>query len=150
MIQEVRSEFEFYISDSTYYSSTNKLHVEQFENSEKIVVQSISLDEFTRDKKYLPSIIKIDVEGSELDVINGAKNLIRSEKPTIIMEVLDNKANKNSIFNYFKSESYIIYSVDNNILTEHYNAEDFETSISTNYIFITDNSLIQLMKKEYK
>jgi hypothetical protein len=34
-------------------------------------------------------IIKIDVEGGELDVVRGSKRLLNESRPTIICEVLD-------------------------------------------------------------
>ena len=49
-------------------------------------VKVITLDTFLDVKNTIPSIIKIDVEGNELAVLHGAKNLINTHKPDIICE----------------------------------------------------------------
>lgn len=50
-----------------------------------------SLDDLVRDEGFpLPDLIKIDVEGGELAVLNGAKRTIRSNLPVIIFEANDN------------------------------------------------------------
>ena len=56
--------------------------------SEIILVNSISLDHYSRDR-LLPHVIKIDVEGAELDVFRGMANLLDqkpSEAPILIFE----------------------------------------------------------------
>lgn len=130
------SKTEFYISDSTFYSSINKSHVEMFEDTRKILVNNITLDEFTGNKNNLPSIMKIDVEGSESEVIKGAKNLIHTAKPTIIMEILNDNRSKIDFYNYFKSEFYKIYYYNNNILKELTNPEEFSFNKSSDYFFL--------------
>ncbi len=45
----------------------------------------VALDEILKDCKF--DFIKIDVEGMELDVLAGAKNLIQKNKPLIFIEV---------------------------------------------------------------
>ena len=47
----------------------------------------ISLDEFCGIHRLEPSIIKIDVEGFELSVIEGAKNLLTTSKPKIFLSI---------------------------------------------------------------
>ena len=55
-----------------------------------IPVQSITLDTWVKQHKYeLPHInfIKIDVEGMEFHVLNGAINTIKEYKPRIVVEI---------------------------------------------------------------
>ena len=50
--------------------------------------QSVALDSFVIDSGILlPDIIKIDVEGYEYQVLQGAMNLINTHRPKIILEV---------------------------------------------------------------
>ena len=46
----------------------------------------VEIPSFTLDKlseKFIPTYIKIDAEGAEIDILNGGKNLIREHKPKI-------------------------------------------------------------------
>ena len=46
----------------------------------------ISLDNYFSDKPQLPSLIKIDVEGFELEVLKGGTQIISKAKPVIFIE----------------------------------------------------------------
>ncbi len=48
-------------------------------------VVTVSLDQFVSVYGAVPSVIKIDVEGSELDVLNGARELLRARRPAILL-----------------------------------------------------------------
>lgn len=53
----------------------------------KIKVKTVALDEFWRNKMYLePDLLKIDVEGAEQRVLDGAWELIKTVKPILIFE----------------------------------------------------------------
>ncbi len=49
-------------------------------------VPSISLDDYANSRGVKPILIKIDVEGAEAHVLIGAKNLIETIQPVIILE----------------------------------------------------------------
>lgn len=53
--------------------------------SGEIFTSTMPLDSIIFDNKI--SLIKLDVEGAEYDVIQGARNLLLSHKPTIIIEI---------------------------------------------------------------
>lgn len=48
-------------------------------------VASVSLDDICKKIDVMPSVVKIDVEGVELDVIKGARTMITKCKPTILI-----------------------------------------------------------------
>lgn len=50
-------------------------------------VHTISLDEFVHYSKNSPNIIKIDVEGAELLVLKGAKEILKNNKPVIFLSI---------------------------------------------------------------
>lgn len=56
-------------------------------SGEHILVPSISLDEFMAGGKPAPQLIKIDVEGGEIAVLEGAERLLAEHRPVIICEV---------------------------------------------------------------
>lgn len=51
------------------------------------VVITKTLDSFTHTKKIVPDIIKIDVEGAEASVLEGARACIRNHHPTLYIEL---------------------------------------------------------------
>ena len=65
--------------------------------NETEVSQSITcttIDKYCKDKKIVPDGIKIDVEGAEGLVIEGAKNIIKSYSPWVLLEFHGNLFNK--------------------------------------------------------
>lgn len=51
-----------------------------------ICVEAVTLDEWSRGKKP-PDVIMMDIEGAELDALQGARNLIRDHLPIMLIEV---------------------------------------------------------------
>ncbi len=50
-------------------------------------VNSVTLDRFVSDSGVLPDLIKIDVEGAELLVLQGAQRILARHKPALILGV---------------------------------------------------------------
>ncbi|MGK0387511.1 MAG: FkbM family methyltransferase [Maribacter sp.] len=81
------------------YSEYNTLDVSQFENEEwfkqnppkKVSIPSVILDDFLNKKKLYPNIFKIDVEGAEFKVLNGAANYLKDNSPIIVIEYLSDE-----------------------------------------------------------
>ena len=90
-----KSEFrKFYVSDfsesssfyepdknSNWYKIKNRLLGKNYENSiSEILVPTVSLDDFVSEKNIdKVHFIKIDVEGSEIDVLKGAQQVLKSK-----------------------------------------------------------------------
>jgi FkbM family methyltransferase len=53
----------------------------------KVPVQVLTIDDFCRDQGVVPDFIKIDVEGSEPDVIEGAWAILSQARPPLIFEL---------------------------------------------------------------
>lgn len=62
---------------------------------QKMKVTTQTLEKYCKAKSIVPDIIKIDVEGAEYLVIEGAKTILRKHKPTLFIEL-------HSIFNGYK------------------------------------------------
>jgi FkbM family methyltransferase len=45
----------------------------------------VALDQFCEDKKIKPELIKVDVEGAEIDLLWGGVEMIKSSRPTIVL-----------------------------------------------------------------
>jgi FkbM family methyltransferase len=61
-------------------------------------------------------LIKIDVEGMEHLVVDGAKNTINSSRPICFVEVF--KTDTNMVLDFFRSRNYVIYRWDSNCFTD--------------------------------
>lgn len=55
--------------------------------AESVSVPMLSLDDFALEHNHMPSAIKIDVEGAELDVLLGARRLLAQCRPLIFCEL---------------------------------------------------------------
>ena len=54
-------------------------------------------------------VIKIDVEGAELSVLQGSNNIIKTSNPVILFESAPGEESiKKDLWNYFQSHDYIL------------------------------------------
>jgi FkbM family methyltransferase len=100
-----------------------KLFLQKTPDFEKIKIPSIKLDTYIKKKKIKHiDILKIDVEGSELDIINGMKSSLLKKKFTAIqIEITEKKSifnlKENKIikimkkYNYYLEDKKNIFSV---------------------------------------
>ena len=51
---------------------------------------TLALDDFAKSNDFIPTHIKIDVDGAEHDVLNGATNILQSEKIRDVFIEIDN------------------------------------------------------------
>ncbi len=61
------------------------------------IVPTISLDQLVASAKAHPDVIKIDVEGAELSVLQGASRLLASRFPTVLLSVHSDDLREQSI-----------------------------------------------------
>lgn len=88
----------FIASAHTYYPKTDE-HLSLFE---KETVKTVDLDDIASliGLEIVPDIIKIDVEGAESSVLQGAVKMITCHRPLILMEI-------HSIYNMLKSDEFL-------------------------------------------
>jgi FkbM family methyltransferase len=79
-------------------------------------VSSKSLDDFCEEYRIVPTLIKIDVQGHERYVLEGAKNVIANEKPVLLIEFDFTTENENGFFcwNFMKKNGYVAYEITKN------------------------------------
>ena len=68
-------------------------------------VPVVTLDTFIKKSKICPSLLKIDVEGSELSVLEGAKAFLAKSKPIILLETHGDEL-KNECFAFLRQMEY--------------------------------------------
>ncbi len=106
-----------------------------FENYDEFEINSKKLDEFNFEKRI--SFIKIDVEGHEIEVLAGSKELIKKSKPTLMVEI-EEKHSKRSLkesISYVCSLGYRAFCLKNKKLVPFEiisNPKDFNNFIFKN------------------
>jgi len=105
-----------------------------FEKFDEFNIKTIKLDNIKFKNKI--SFIKIDVEGHELSVIEGAKNTIKKNKPNLLVEIEEKHSHKklSESLNYIESLRYKTYILDNDKLIEFNKTMKIKNQI--NFIFI--------------
>ena len=91
-----------------------------FNSHKKINIKTCKIDslalKFDQDKFY--PIIKLDIEGNEINALKGSLNLIKSKSPLIIIEfskyTLDTKKKIEYLYFFLKQYNYSIYDINNN------------------------------------
>lgn len=109
--------------DYLFGTQTESKIVNRGKNS--LIKYSIELDKIVKNKKI--SFIKVDCEGFELQVLQGAKSLIKKNRPIILVEY-----NNKKVVNFLKSLGYkeiIINRESRNKLFAHKKNYDFKKSI---------------------
>ena len=84
-------------------------------------VQIIKLDDLTVEKP--PALVKIDVEGYELNVLKGGANFFEQNKfPPILFECWNYdwfSQHKTDLFEYVKKLGYEVFSINENHIAQH-------------------------------
>lgn len=101
------------------------------DNTQKsISVKSISLDDFISQNKIIKvDIIKIDVEGFEYSVFQGAQNLLLGLKPRII--VFENGTNTHDVIQFLSEFGYTV-----GIILDGHFTTDTDLALSQNLIAV--------------
>lgn len=76
-------------------------------------VEQVSLDEYFSGLSAGPDLIKIDVDGHELPILEGSKMIIEKYKPLLCVEVSRQQQDSEKIFYYLTQAGYRIFN-DNN------------------------------------
>jgi FkbM family methyltransferase len=84
-----------------------------------ILVKSMTLDSIAKTLKTRIDVIKIDVEGAEVEVIKGAKNLLTQHKPKLVMEVWED--NFNNVIDLLEGLGYKYEILEHYINERYYN-----------------------------
>lgn len=69
-----------------------------------VEVQALTLNDFTRDHR-LPAVVKVDVEGGEVQVLRGGDKIFRTSRPILICEVHSARA-ADEVFQWLKGQQY--------------------------------------------
>jgi FkbM family methyltransferase len=95
----------------TGYASLNKLIQGPGEVRH---VEKKKLDDMLRERKCRVSFIKCDVEGHELEVFRGACDILKEDRPNLLVEIEQHHFEEpiESRFDFFQKQGYIAYYLD--------------------------------------
>ncbi len=109
----------------------------KIQNYNSFKVKKIKLDDILKNKDI--SFIKIDVEGHEKEVINGSKNIIINNRPTLLVEIEERHSNYpvNETIKFINNLGYNSFYAKNNNL---YKTNDLiDINSENNFIFLPNN-----------
>jgi FkbM family methyltransferase len=147
-VSDSNGEASFFLSESTYLSSLNAENPAREGVVEEVKVPVVKLDDFCAGK-LKPRLIKVDVEGFELSVLRGARELIAAEKPAWILEIFPDDPNKESIYKFMSGFEYRCLAIHNRIkkpLEQINSLVSFTTNEQVNFLFIQEPELMELNK----
>jgi FkbM family methyltransferase len=102
----------FFESEMEAYSSVSERHVEAFKLPwRQRTVDCVTLDSYCSANRIAPTLIKIDTEGFECEVLRGALGLLRECKPAILVEVSGSVENQYELWNMLARQQYRCYSI---------------------------------------
>ncbi len=108
---------DFYINDEFHTgNSYYKEDTEAFDKIEPVEVTTVSLDKYVAENNLpLPDLMKIDTQGSELDILKGAEYCLKNasvlilELPLISYNI--GSPNISEIIDYLRSKRFIPFTV---------------------------------------
>tara|TARA_Y100000310_G_C20697331_1_gene826646 strand:- start:4744 stop:5490 length:747 start_codon:yes stop_codon:yes gene_type:complete len=91
---------------------------ESGKDTEFIEMDAIALDDFYTEKDYKPDVLKIDVEGAEMQVLQGMKSLLETRDLVLFIELHGNVlpnfgSSSKEVINYLIDKGYMIYEIEN-------------------------------------
>ena len=100
-VSDFEGKSDFFVDDKRLSNSS----FSKLSQWKKIKVKTVKLDNFNIENI---GFIKIDVEGVELDVLNGASDIFKEFEPTCMVEIYEkfNKYPVETTFDYFFKRSY--------------------------------------------
>jgi FkbM family methyltransferase len=102
----------FFQTDVEAFSSMNQSHVEGFRVPwRRRKVDCVTLDSYCSVNRIAPTLIKIDTEGFEREVVRGALGVLREFKPGLTVEVSAELDDRHELWRTLVREGYRCYGV---------------------------------------
>lgn len=116
-VSDREQEVTLYLSAKS--DSSNSLDPNFRDHAGTVQVKCIALDDFCRVNRVHPNLLKIDAETHELEVLDGARQVLSTVRPTILLEVLEAGADSTArISALLKGLEYSFYPLDPELLCE--------------------------------
>jgi FkbM family methyltransferase len=103
-------ERDFFVSDSTWYSSFAQTHTAMLEKiTTRVTVPTLTLDDVCRSQSVRPTIIKIDTELAEWEVLRGAVGTFDDLRPDAVVEVQKDAGIRRRVWDFFATRGYTAF-----------------------------------------
>lgn len=140
-----------YIGENKYYGDHmvnfidedfKKKDLNFSEETETFSIKIETLDHFVNQRSIKPSLIKIDVEGYEIPILEKGLETISKYNPDLLIETHRDECkilgwNIDQISNYVKQDDYEIYTYD--LSTKILNLKDYVNNFDSNMRFVAFN-----------
>jgi FkbM family methyltransferase len=147
-VSDSEGELNFYISSSAYMSSFDKEHAAKDKIVAEIKIPVTTINLYLKaNPQFQPKIVKVDVEGFEINVLKGASDMLKIYKPALLLEILDTDINRKSILDYlatYQYEAYYLFNKSEGMLEM---ADAVNPKQNHNYLFIADDGLKKYLKE---
>jgi FkbM family methyltransferase len=132
-----------YPEKDTWLGSTDEIIQSKIGVAQKLIEEEViqrTLDNYLDKLQGKQILIKIDTEGNEYSVLQGAEKVLKICKPMIIFECCENRL-KHNLYNYFTEHDYQIYQLPWKHLTQDNSItyDEFLNTAVTNFIAISKN-----------
>src|SRR5262249_43621063 len=98
-------------------------------------VAMITLDGFTAQCGLAPDVVKIDVEGSELAVLRGARRVLAETRPLLVFEAWPQSDDRRAIFGLLSDAGYRVQPVDTVVRPwPPFSCDEFVRSPASNFM----------------
>lgn len=139
--------FEYFPQHSAMSAfSIDKNRIDLFSGTiEKVDVETVTLDKLLLEKNIIPDVIKIDVEGFEMEVLSGSINSVKNIDTVFILEFgyntidsINGKGSSEDMFSLMKDNRFKCYGLVEDGLKL---VENFENAkIFDDLLFVKNNS----------
>ena len=142
----------FFLTESSYTSSLHRENAAAFGPVEEVAVPTTTLDAWCESHPELPhpSVIKIDVEGADYEVLVGAERVIKAAHPVILIELAWTPAERQRSFDLLADHGYSAFGILNTSRLKLVQlSRDSQScyAASNNYVFVNDESLVEQLKR---
>jgi len=133
-LSDEQGEVSFYVQRGTasWNSSLFQEFISPGYETEKMTIQTQTMDQFVTETGIVPNVVKIDIEGSEFLALKGARESIRRHHPVLIMEFNPDAAEAAGttiaeIVDFLREESYrlVVFKKDRRRRYTRTSWEDF-------------------------
>ena len=138
-VSEVSGMVEFFTTNSNLSGGLFIRDIpEKTVNWSKVHIDCVKLDDYFKDQK--PDFIKIDVEGAELSVLKGSKNVLQRSAPSILIELhsFSGQVNPDEVYKFMERIGYYPSNYFGRILFKKSNS------------FLMRNKIIRRLKHIFK
>lgn len=129
-----------YPKHDTWLGSTNVEIANKLDLSSELKVEKVSqktLDDYFSQIEHNRTLIKIDTEGNELAVLEGATRTLKEVQPTIIFES-NIGTERAKLFDFLGSRNYLVHRLpwSPKFKAESVSFDQFRASLETNFIAV--------------